>query len=90
MANNLPGLNAAIVAAFTANLDATTRTKLLNRFVAAFSGEWSTRVASGTADNAANRAVFVADKVLGYVNSIYETQDLKEKTEAIATVEKIV
>lgn len=89
MANNIDGLKTAIRQAFTANLDAGTRTKLIDRFVSAYQEEWNARVAGGTTDNATNRGIFASDKVFDYVQNIYRSGSSRELQAAVPQPETI-
>jgi hypothetical protein len=89
MANNVAGLKAAIRQAFIDNLDATTRTKLADRYVLRFQTEWNARVAGGTADTQANRAIFASDKLFDSINWVYSSGDRTERTAALPAPETI-
>jgi hypothetical protein len=83
MANNLIQLKTDLKTALTNNLDAATRTKLSNRFVSALRSEWDARIAAGTADNASNRATFIADKIFDYIQGIYQNESRRENQAAL-------
>jgi hypothetical protein len=80
---NIQGLKTAIINAFTANLTATERQKLRDRFVAEYQGEWNALVAAGTVDNAANRGLFAVDKLFHYLNDIYRAGSARENQSAV-------
>lgn len=91
MANNVPQIKTDIKAALQNNLDAATRTKLMNRFVAAYPGDFQRFLTAGSlADNAANRATYVAERIYDWIDSVYQAEDAKEKQAAIPAAEKIV
>jgi hypothetical protein len=89
MANNVTGLKAAIKQAFVDNLDATTRTKLSNRFVLGYQQEWNAKVAGGTVDNATNRGDFAVDKVFDFIQSVYRSGSSQENVAALPEPETI-
>jgi hypothetical protein len=90
MANNLPQLKTDIKTAFGNNLDAATIQKLRNRFIAAYQSEWNARVASGTADNTANRNTFIADKMFDYIQNIFTSGSINEMRAAEPVPETIL
>lgn len=75
----------ALVSAFTSNFDAPTRTRVTSAFVATYPAEWNARVASGTADNPTNRGLFVADKVIGYVEETVKTEERRASLASLPT-----
>jgi hypothetical protein len=89
MANNIDGLKADFRAAFVANLDATTRTKLLDRFVVVYQQEWNARVAGGTVDNAANRGIFASDKIFDNIQRVYRSGSYQENVGTLPQPETI-
>ena len=89
MANNITQLKADIKAAFVANLDATTRTKLADRFVLGYQQQWNALVAGGLADNATNRGDFAIDKVFDYIQNVYRTGSAQENAAAMPAPETI-
>lgn len=89
MANNIPQLRTDFSQALTANLDAVTRQKLRDRFVAAYQGEWNTRVAAGTVDNSTNRGQFAVDKVFDYIQETFRAGSQRENAAALPTPEII-
>jgi hypothetical protein len=71
---NIPALKTELLNLLTstANLTATEKTKLRNRFVTEYQAEWNARVVAGTADTATNRGIFVIDKTLDYWSLVYK------------------
>jgi hypothetical protein len=87
MANNLPSLQTEIfnVLANTANLDATTKQKVRDRFVSAYPGVLSKFLADNTlTDTAANRGKFVAFCTMEYWKDIFRGESQKEQAAAIS------
>lgn len=89
MANNLAQLRTDFKTAFQNNLDATTRTKLLNRFVTAYAPAWNVYLAGGGTDTTANRANFAVDRVFDFIQDIYRNESYKETLAAIPPPETI-
>lgn len=78
MANNLNQLKNDFKTSMNSNLDAATKTKLINRMISAYQSEWDALIASGTADTAANRGDFVAKKVMDYLKNIFTAGSQRE------------
>ena len=89
MANNIAGLKSDIVAAFTANLDAATRTKLASRMISAYPNHWQAYLSGGGTDTPANRGEFAADRLFNYLQDIYRGESYKENVAAIPPPEQI-
>ena len=89
MANNIAQLKADIRTAFTNNLDATTQTKLANRFVSAYRNHWQAFLAAGNTDTAANRGIFASERLFAYLQDIYRGESYKENIAAIPPAETI-
>lgn len=89
MANNIAQLKADIRTAFTNNLDATTRTKLANRFVTAYPNHWQVYLNGGGTDTAANRGIFASERLFDYLQGIYRGESYKENIAAIPPPETI-
>lgn len=91
MANNVNAFKTELLNLFstTANLDSSTKTKIRNRFVSAYQTEWQNRVASGTTDNAANRAAFAIDKIAEHIANIYSAQHRAEQLAELPAAETL-
>lgn len=89
MANNIPGLKTAVIQAFTANLDAATRTKLAARFVSAYQSQWDAFIAGGGNDTAGTRGAFAADLLFDYLYDIYRAGSQRENQAALPEPEVI-
>jgi ABC-type branched-subunit amino acid transport system substrate-binding protein len=91
MANNIPAFKVEFLNLFstTANLDATTKTNLRDNFVAEYQNEWNDRVAKGTADTPTNRANFAVDKVIQYMQAVYQSGGEKRTIAALPAPAKL-
>jgi len=89
MANNLTQLKTDFRTALQANLDATTTTKLINRFVAEYPAEWNAYLEGGGTDTPTNRGVFTVDRIFDIIQSIYRAQNAKENQATLPTPEVI-
>jgi len=89
MANNVSGFKSAVVTAITSNFDATTQTKVGNRFLVAYAPAWSAYLAGGGTDTAGNRRNFVVDRVFDYLNEVYRNESNKENVAALPPAETI-
>lgn len=84
MANNISQLKTDIRTAFGANLDATTRTDLLARFVTKYPAEWAAFLAVPNVDNATNRGIFATNMLFDkYLNDeIYSNEGYRAAVQA--------
>lgn len=81
----IAAFKAAFIAAAQANFTAGERTRISNAFIQAYKSEWDARVRAGTADNAANRGEFVADKVVEFMRSTVQAEEYKAGLIAVPT-----
>jgi hypothetical protein len=81
----LASFKTALIAAVQANFTAGQQTEIRNSFVSAYQTEWDARVRAGTADTAANRGNFAADKIIDYVNDVRNGELKKAAITALPT-----
>lgn len=91
MANNPTAFKAELLSLLTAttNLDATTKTKLRNRFVSAYPNHWAVYLAGGGTDTAANRANFAIERTFDFWQDIYRGESYRENVAALTPPETI-
>ena len=84
---NMPALKTELLNLFgqTANLTATEKQKLRDRFLTAFPAEWAAYLDGGGTDTPANRGQFAADMTIEFWRQIYRDQDRREKVAAIVS-----
>lgn len=72
MPNNFPAFRTELFQTLSTstNVEASRKTELASAVISAYQSEWDARVASGTADNAANRGRFVADEMFQFLSEI--------------------
>lgn len=91
MANNIGALKTAFIAFLTSTtaLDAATKKLLRDGFVLTYEGEWTNKVATGTADTAANRASFAIDKTYQFWREVVRAASAKKNAAAMPALEDI-
>ncbi len=88
---NISALKTELMAFFTSttNLTATEKTKLRNRFVAAYSGAWQVYLAGGGTDTAANRGQFAVDRTVEFWREIFTAGSNQENQAALPVSETL-
>jgi hypothetical protein len=82
---NIPALKAELLAVLsnTANLTATEKQKLRNRFITSYPTLWQEYLAGGGTDTAANRASFAIDRTFDFWNEVYRSGSQRENVAAL-------
>lgn len=73
----------------TANLTATEKQKLRDRFVTAYPNHWAAYLAGGGTDTAANRGQFAVDRTVAFWTDIYTSESYKANVAAMPPAETI-